>query len=44
MFGLQPGVYASLEVTRNAGSETAIGYTPSIGATLVGDLIDAPSF
>lgn len=44
IFGLQPGVYAGLEVSRSAGADTVVGYTPSIGATLVGDLIDAPSF
>lgn len=44
VFGLQPGVYAGLEVTRSAGADTVMGYTPAIGASLVGDLIDAPSF
>jgi len=42
--GLRPGLYAGVEVNRAVGAEAVTGITPSIGASLVGDLIDAPSF
>jgi hypothetical protein len=44
ILGLQPGIYAGLEVTRASGNQTVTSFTPSIGATLVGDVVDAPSF